>query len=79
MTLGPAYSLLRPKAYIAIFVTADAVCLVLQAIGGGLAAVRAKSGNNVQMPTRISKPTPFTRPTLTNPQCSPVSSSSSAQ
>jgi hypothetical protein len=54
VALGPAYSLLNPKAYLAIFVTADAVCLVLQAIGGGLAAVAAEAGTDTDMPTRIS-------------------------
>nr|ODN92267.1 hypothetical protein L204_05366 [Cryptococcus depauperatus CBS 7855] len=37
-TLGQQYSLLRPKTYIAVFVTCDVISLVLQAIGGGWAA-----------------------------------------
>jgi hypothetical protein len=36
--LGPEYSFLRPKLYIAIFVGSDVLSLVLQAIGGGWAA-----------------------------------------
>lgn len=55
ITLGPAFSLLKPKAYIAIFVTADIVCLILQAIGGGMAAVKAKTGGGTGPPTKISK------------------------
>ncbi|ODN78791.1 hypothetical protein, variant [Cryptococcus amylolentus CBS 6039] len=36
--LGPQYSLLSPKWYVAVFVSCDVVSLILQAVGGGWAA-----------------------------------------
>ncbi|WVQ75248.1 hypothetical protein IAR50_004860 [Cryptococcus sp. DSM 104548] len=36
--LGRQYSLLRPKWYVALFVTCDVISLILQAVGGGWAA-----------------------------------------
>ncbi|KAK8861618.1 hypothetical protein IAR55_002441 [Kwoniella newhampshirensis] len=36
--LGQQYSFLRPKWYLAIFVTCDIISLILQAVGGGWAA-----------------------------------------
>ncbi|ORY26063.1 RTA1 like protein-domain-containing protein [Naematelia encephala] len=51
--LGPGYSLLKPKMYIAVFVTADVISLVLQAIGGGGAAVAAEDGNDTKKSTKI--------------------------
>ncbi|KAF8797776.1 RTA1-like protein [Phlegmacium glaucopus] len=41
--LGPAYSRLRPKLYSIIFCTCDFVSLVIQAVGGGMAATAADS------------------------------------
>ncbi|KAI1143125.1 RTA1-domain-containing protein [Hypoxylon sp. FL0543] len=38
LSLSPALSRLRPRLYPLIFVPADVSCLILQAIGGGLAA-----------------------------------------
>ncbi|KAL0961260.1 hypothetical protein HGRIS_006223 [Hohenbuehelia grisea] len=50
--LGPRYSRLSPKLYAAIFLTCDIVALVVQGVGGGMAAVAvqrdmdpAKGGN----------------------------------
>ncbi|KAI9039810.1 RTA1 domain-containing protein [Aspergillus affinis] len=39
--LGPESSFLRPKWYLWIFCTCDAISLVVQAIGGGMAASQA--------------------------------------
>ncbi|OWZ44968.1 hypothetical protein C356_03229 [Cryptococcus neoformans c45] len=36
--LGRQYSMLAPKAYVALFVTCDIISLILQAVGGGWAA-----------------------------------------
>ncbi|OXG25307.1 hypothetical protein C367_03126 [Cryptococcus neoformans Ze90-1] len=36
--LGRQYSMLAPKAYVALFVTCDVISLILQAVGGGWAA-----------------------------------------
>lgn len=44
LSLSPALSRVRPRLYPLIFVPADVSCLILQAIGGGLAA-SAKSDN----------------------------------
>ncbi|RSH94242.1 hypothetical protein EHS25_004045 [Saitozyma podzolica] len=52
--LGSAYSLLKPKWYLITFVSADIISLVLQAIGGGRAAVAAKLGTNTHTATQIS-------------------------
>ena len=41
--------------YLAVFVTADIVSLVLQAIGGGQAAVQAEAGNDTTKSTHISE------------------------
>jgi hypothetical protein len=53
--LGSAYSLLKPKWYLITFVSADIISLVLQAIGGGRAAVAAKLGTNTHTATQISE------------------------
>jgi len=53
--LGPAFSLLRPMLYLVIFIIADIISLVLQAIGGGGAAVKAKNGKNTHTSTQISE------------------------
>jgi len=59
--LGSAYSLVKPKMYLAIFVTADVISLVLQAIGGGKAAVAAEGGTDTKPATRISGSSSFFR------------------
>ncbi|WVR04189.1 hypothetical protein IAU60_001189 [Kwoniella sp. DSM 27419] len=51
--LGSTYSLLRPKMYLAVFVTADIISLVVQAIGGGRAAVAAQQGTSTKSSTKI--------------------------
>ncbi|WVW79820.1 hypothetical protein I302_101790 [Kwoniella bestiolae CBS 10118] len=51
--LGHAYSLLRPRMYLAVFVTADVISLVIQAIGGGKAAVAAQEGTDTHAATKI--------------------------
>ncbi|WWC69049.1 uncharacterized protein I206_102985 [Kwoniella pini CBS 10737] len=51
--LGPAYSLLKPNMYLAVFITADVISLVIQAIGGGKAAVAAQQGTNTHTATKI--------------------------
>ncbi|WWC87435.1 uncharacterized protein L201_002324 [Kwoniella dendrophila CBS 6074] len=51
--LGPAYSLLKPHMYLAVFVTADVISLVIQAIGGGKAAVAAQEGTDTHAATKI--------------------------
>ncbi|OCF78259.1 hypothetical protein I204_00196 [Kwoniella mangroviensis CBS 8886] len=51
--LGHAYSLLRPRMYLAVFVTADVISLVVQAIGGGQAAVAAQNGTDTDKATKI--------------------------
>ncbi|OCH96123.1 RTA1-domain-containing protein [Obba rivulosa] len=46
--LGPAYSRLSPRLYSRIFFTADFVCLLVQAVGGGIAATaNTNSGANL--------------------------------
>jgi hypothetical protein len=47
LSLNPALSRVRPRLYPLIFVPADVSCLILQAIGGGVAAVA--SGNNASL------------------------------
>ncbi|RSL66657.1 hypothetical protein CEP53_003302 [Fusarium sp. AF-6] len=52
---GPECSILKPKQYTIVFVTADIISLVLQATGGGIAATAGSDkdmlelGNNVMM------------------------------
>jgi len=46
LALGPSVSRIRPRWYPFLFVPADLTCLVLQAIGGGVAA---SSGNDFAM------------------------------
>ncbi|RXK39793.1 hypothetical protein M231_02986 [Tremella mesenterica] len=42
--LGPQYSILRPTWYLAIFLVADTISLVIQAVGGGKASAAAAKG-----------------------------------
>ncbi|WVQ62923.1 uncharacterized protein L199_001072 [Kwoniella botswanensis] len=51
--LGHVYSLLSPKMYLAVFITADVISLVIQAIGGGRAAVAAQNGTDTHKATKI--------------------------
>lgn len=44
MHLGPEYSRLRPKYYTWIFISCDALSIVIQAVGGGIAASSDGSG-----------------------------------
>ncbi|KAL7418454.1 hypothetical protein Q5752_006912 [Cryptotrichosporon argae] len=50
--LGPEYSILPPRWYFALFLFADIVSLVLQAVGGGMAA-SALSGQSTVRATHI--------------------------
>ncbi|WVQ79504.1 hypothetical protein IAT38_001603 [Cryptococcus sp. DSM 104549] len=49
--LGPQFSLLRPKLYLAIFISCDIISLILQAVGGGWAA--SADGPVPKTPTNI--------------------------
>ncbi|KAM0554944.1 hypothetical protein ACHAPJ_006680 [Fusarium lateritium] len=56
MRFGPEWSLLKPKLYTIIFISADVVSLILQATGGGIAATAGVDnedtlnlGNNIMM------------------------------
>jgi hypothetical protein len=51
--LGPKYSVLRPSWYLIIFLTADMISLVLQAVGGGRAASTADEGEPTDSATDI--------------------------
>ncbi|WWD21830.1 hypothetical protein CI109_106318 [Kwoniella shandongensis] len=51
--LGPQYSLIPANWYFIIFITADLVSLILQAIGGGQAASSAADGAPTQTATNI--------------------------
>ncbi|GMK58382.1 hypothetical protein CspeluHIS016_0504140 [Cutaneotrichosporon spelunceum] len=51
--LGPQYSLIAPNWYLIIFVIADIISLVLQAVGGGGAAVQAQRFEDTTGSTRI--------------------------
>ncbi|KAJ3544017.1 hypothetical protein NM208_g3269 [Fusarium decemcellulare] len=53
---GPEWSLLKPKQYTLVFISADVISLVLQAAGGGIAATAGPDnedtldmGNNIMM------------------------------
>lgn len=52
--LGKEYSLMGPNLYLIVFVIADIVSLVLQAIGGGGAAINAKNYEDTKSNTHIS-------------------------
>ncbi|CAK9779551.1 RTA1-domain-containing protein [Cutaneotrichosporon oleaginosum] len=51
--LGPQYSLIGPNWYLIIFIIADIISLVLQAVGGGGAAVQAQRFEDTTSNTRI--------------------------
>lgn len=54
-SLNPLCSFLAPRMYLLVFVLADIVSLVLQAIGGGQAAVAAQKGTDTKKATKISE------------------------
>ncbi|KAF4970028.1 hypothetical protein FSARC_2845 [Fusarium sarcochroum] len=56
LRFGPEWSLLKPKLYTIIFISADVISLILQATGGGIAATSGidnedtlNLGNNIMM------------------------------
>ena len=51
--LGPQYSVVGPRYYLFIFLTADIISLVLQAVGGGQASAAATSGVPTTSATNI--------------------------
>lgn len=51
--LGAQYSIVSPRYYMIIFIVADIVSLVLQAIGGGGAAVQAQNNEDTTKNTHI--------------------------
>ena len=51
--LGPQFSILRPLLYFAVFITADVISLILQAVGGGQASASAASGIPTTTATNI--------------------------
>jgi len=51
--LGPVYSMLRPKWYFAVFLVADVISLILQAVGGGQAASSAAEAVPTDSATNI--------------------------
>ncbi|KAK4686264.1 hypothetical protein P7C73_g3866, partial [Tremellales sp. Uapishka_1] len=51
--LGPQYSYFRPRWYFIIFITADVISLVLQAVGGGQAASTAGTSSPTKSATDI--------------------------
>lgn len=53
--LGPQYSLIKPNMYLIIFIIADIISLVLQAVGGGGAAVQAQNFEDTSTNTHISE------------------------
>ena len=52
-TLGPQYSLVSPKFYYFIFITADLISLILQAVGGGQAASQASTNSPTASATHL--------------------------
>lgn len=52
-TLGAQYSCLQPLHYLGIFLVADIISLILQAVGGGQAASAASSSSPTKSATDI--------------------------
>ncbi len=52
-TVGRQYSVLGPKWYIVVFVIADLISLIVQGVGGGQAAVAAKTKSDTSNGTHI--------------------------
>jgi len=53
LAFGPEYSVVKPRFYTYIFITGDLISLVLQAIGGGLAATAGEDENQQDLGTDI--------------------------
>lgn len=53
LTFGPEYSALKPRWYTYIFITGDLISLVLQAIGGGMAATAGDDKHQQDLGTDI--------------------------
>lgn len=53
LTFGPEYSILKPAWYTYIFIACDLVSLVLQAIGGGMAATADDDKHQQDLGTNI--------------------------
>lgn len=53
MVYGPQFSPLKPMHYSLIFILCDLVSIVIQAAGGGLAAVAVQNGENTQPGTHV--------------------------
>lgn len=53
LTFGPEYSIVKPKWYTWIFITGDLISLVLQAIGGGMAATAGEDRKRQHLGTDI--------------------------
>ena len=51
--LGRQYSVLRPSLYLWIFCVADLVAIVVQAIGGAMAALALQDGKSSESGTHI--------------------------
>lgn len=60
--MGPQYAVLGAKWYLVVFIIADIVSLVLQAIGGGGASMAAQNGTDTTNSTHISKPSSLFAP-----------------
>jgi len=52
-TVGRQYSILEPKWYIIVFVIADLISLIVQAVGGGQAAVATQTNGDASNGTHI--------------------------
>lgn len=52
-SIGPQYSVIRPKLYLWVFLVVDVVALLIQAGGGGLAAGAANKGKDTKPGTRL--------------------------
>ena len=53
LTFGSEYSVIKPRWYTYIFITGDLISLVLQAIGGGMAATAGEDRNQQDLGTDI--------------------------
>lgn len=51
--LGPQYSRLRPKLYLVVFCLADLVAIVVQAVGGAMAALALEANKASSNGTHI--------------------------
>lgn len=53
LTFDPEYSIIKPRWYTYIFITGDLISLVLQAIGGGMAATAGEDRHQQNLGTHI--------------------------